>query len=101
MPPAFISDLAFSLSVVDTAGTSPTCLSRRRCLLSACTTVVSGHRHSRNDSSASASSVALSYALHGAAGKRVAWARHRQDRPFIGLSDERLLSCEARSPRHW
>ncbi|KAF9457373.1 hypothetical protein BDZ94DRAFT_1175700 [Collybia nuda] len=36
-----------------------------------------GHR--RNDSSASGSSVAHSYAMHGANGGRAAWARHRQD----------------------
>ncbi|KAF5376919.1 hypothetical protein D9615_007315 [Tricholomella constricta] len=35
--------------------------------------------HRRNDSSSSAQSVALSYAMHGANGGRAAWARHRQD----------------------
>jgi serine/arginine repetitive matrix protein 2 len=37
----------------------------------------SGHR--RNDSSTSASSVAQSYAMHGAGGGRASWARHRHD----------------------
>ncbi|RDB27260.1 hypothetical protein Hypma_004359 [Hypsizygus marmoreus] len=35
--------------------------------------------HRRNDSTSSAQSVALSYALHGANGGRAAWARHRQE----------------------
>ncbi|KAG6916979.1 hypothetical protein DXG01_004408 [Tephrocybe rancida] len=35
--------------------------------------------HRRNDSSSSAQSVALSYAMHGANGGRAAWARHRPD----------------------
>ncbi|KAK7047178.1 hypothetical protein VNI00_006844 [Paramarasmius palmivorus] len=34
--------------------------------------------HRRNDSSTSASSVAHSYAMHGASGGRAAWARHRR-----------------------
>lgn len=36
-----------------------------------------GHRH--NDSNTSASSMAFSYAMHGASSGRAAWARHRQD----------------------
>ncbi|KAI0354136.1 hypothetical protein OH77DRAFT_1405859 [Trametes cingulata] len=36
-----------------------------------------GHR--RNDSNTSASSVALSYAMHGAGGGRAAWAQHNRD----------------------
>ncbi|KAG5641013.1 hypothetical protein DXG03_006381 [Asterophora parasitica] len=35
--------------------------------------------HRRNDSSSSAQSVALSYAMHGASGGRAVWARHRQE----------------------
>ncbi|KAG5650532.1 hypothetical protein H0H81_011921 [Sphagnurus paluster] len=35
--------------------------------------------HRRNDSSSSAQSFALSYAMHGASGGRAAWARHRQE----------------------
>jgi len=35
--------------------------------------------HRRNDSSSSVSSMAHSYAMHGASGGRAAWARHRQD----------------------
>ncbi|KAF8629007.1 hypothetical protein AX17_005863 [Amanita inopinata Kibby_2008] len=35
--------------------------------------------HRRNDSSTSTSSVAMSYAMHGASGGRAAWARHRAD----------------------
>ncbi|GLB36845.1 hypothetical protein LshimejAT787_0311320 [Lyophyllum shimeji] len=35
--------------------------------------------HRRNDSTSSAQSVALSYAMHGASGGRAHWARHRQD----------------------
>ncbi|ESK93500.1 hypothetical protein Moror_1670 [Moniliophthora roreri MCA 2997] len=34
--------------------------------------------HRRNDSSTSASSIAHSYAMHGASGGRAAWARHRR-----------------------
>ncbi|KAI0746236.1 hypothetical protein C8Q80DRAFT_1271161 [Daedaleopsis nitida] len=37
------------------------------------------HQHRRNDSNTSASSVALSYAMHGAGGGRAAWARHARD----------------------
>lgn len=35
--------------------------------------------HRRNDSNTSASSVAISYAMHGATGGRATWARHRQE----------------------
>ncbi|THU90173.1 hypothetical protein K435DRAFT_864575, partial [Dendrothele bispora CBS 962.96] len=35
--------------------------------------------HRRNDSASSVSSMAHSYAMHGASGGRAAWARHRQD----------------------
>ncbi|KAI0666503.1 hypothetical protein C8Q78DRAFT_984185 [Trametes maxima] len=35
--------------------------------------------HLRNDSNTSASSVALSYAMHGAGGGRAAWAQHTRD----------------------
>ncbi|TBU22804.1 hypothetical protein BD311DRAFT_822465 [Dichomitus squalens] len=37
------------------------------------------HAHKRNDSNTSASSVALSYAMHGANGGRAAWASHTRD----------------------
>ena len=37
-----------------------------------------GH-HRRNESNTSASSVAMSYAMHGASGGRAAWARHNRD----------------------
>ena len=35
--------------------------------------------HLQNETSASSSSVAHSYAMYGANGERAAWARHRQD----------------------
>jgi serine/arginine repetitive matrix protein 2 len=38
-----------------------------------------GTHHRRNDSNTSASSVAISYAMHGATGGRATWARHRQE----------------------
>ena len=37
------------------------------------------HQHRRNESNTSASSVALSYAMHGAGGGRAEWARHARD----------------------
>ena len=48
----------------------------------------SGHGHSRNDSSASASSVALSYARHGANSGIGAWAAryHQQHRREVSVS---------------
>ncbi|EMD32355.1 hypothetical protein CERSUDRAFT_108803 [Gelatoporia subvermispora B] len=45
-----------------------------------------GHR--RNDSNTSGSSVAHSYALHGAYGGRAAWARHRQDASIDSVASE-------------
>jgi len=42
-----------------------------------------GHSHRRGDSSASVSSVALSYALHGANGGRATWAKHSRNDPSI------------------
>ena len=42
-----------------------------------------GHGHRRGDSSGSASSVALSYALHGANGGRATWAKHSRNDPSI------------------
>ncbi|KAI0828480.1 hypothetical protein BC628DRAFT_1316551 [Trametes gibbosa] len=38
-----------------------------------------GHGHRKNDSNTSASSVALSYAMHGAGGGRAAWAQHSRE----------------------
>ena len=48
-----------------------------------------GHGHRRGDSSGSVSSVALSYALHGANGGRATWAKHSRNDPSIDsmLSD--------------
>ena len=42
-----------------------------------------GHSHRRGDSSGSVSSVALSYALHGANGGRATWAKHSRNDPSI------------------
>jgi serine/arginine repetitive matrix protein 2 len=42
-----------------------------------------GHSHRRGDSSGSVSSVALSYALHGANGGRATWAKHTRNDPSI------------------
>ena len=42
-----------------------------------------GHGHRRGDSSGSVSSVALSYALHGANGGRATWAKHSRNDPSI------------------
>ena len=42
-----------------------------------------GHGHLRGDSSGSVSSVALSYALHGANGGRATWAKHSRNDPSI------------------
>ena len=42
-----------------------------------------GHSHRRGDSSGSVSSVALSYALHGANGGRATWAKHSRNDPSM------------------
>ena len=42
-----------------------------------------GHGHRRGDSSGSVSSVALSYAMHGANGGRATWAKHSRNDPSI------------------
>ena len=42
-----------------------------------------GHSHRRGDSGGSVSSVALSYALHGANGGRATWAKHSRNDPSI------------------
>jgi serine/arginine repetitive matrix protein 2 len=39
--------------------------------------------HRRNDSGTSASSVAYSYAMHGASGGKVAWAKHTRNDPSL------------------
>ncbi|CAL1710495.1 unnamed protein product [Somion occarium] len=44
--------------------------------------------HRRNDSNTSASSVAQSYAMHGAYGGRASWARHRPDLSIDSVSSE-------------
>ena len=52
-----------------------------------------GHGHRRGDSSGSVSSVALSYALHGANGGRATWAKHSRNDPSIDsiISDYSLM----------
>jgi len=42
-----------------------------------------GHSHCRGDSSGRVSSVALSYALHGANGGRATWAKHSRNDPSL------------------
>ncbi|KAF5333934.1 hypothetical protein D9758_018161 [Tetrapyrgos nigripes] len=44
--------------------------------------------HRRNDSNSSVSSIAHSYALHGANGGRAAWARHRQEASVDSVSSD-------------
>ena len=61
-------------SVVSTGGAPPVSLYNRS---------HHGHSHRRGDSSGSVSSVALSYALHGANGGRATWAKHSRNDPSI------------------
>ena len=61
-------------SVVSTGGAPPVSLYNRS---------HHGHGHRRGDSSGSVSSVALSYALHGANGGRATWAKHSRNDPSI------------------
>jgi len=61
-------------SVVSTSGAPPVSLYNRS---------HHGHSHRRGDSSGSVSSVALSYALHGANGGRATWAKHSRNDPSI------------------
>ena len=44
--------------------------------------------HRQNDSSASSSSVAMSYARHGANSGMVAWRRHRKEISIDSIDDE-------------
>ena len=53
-------------------------------------------QHRRNDSTTSASSVAQSYAMHGAGGGRAVWAR-----AIDGLDVERLLCCAPWASWDW
>jgi serine/arginine repetitive matrix protein 2 len=61
-------------SIVSTIGAPPVSLYNRS---------HHGHGHRRGDSSGSVSSVALSYALHGANGGRATWAKHSRNDPSI------------------
>ena len=61
-------------SVISTSGAPPVSLYNRS---------HHGHSHRRGDSSGSVSSVALSYALHGANGGRATWAKHSRNDPSI------------------
>ena len=61
-------------SIISTSGAPPVSLYNRS---------HHGHGHRRGDSSGSVSSVALSYALHGANGGRATWAKHSRNDPSI------------------
>jgi len=61
-------------SVISTVGAPPVSLYNRS---------NHGHSHRRGDSSGSVSSVALSYALHGANGGRATWAKHSRNDPSL------------------
>ena len=61
-------------SIISTSGAPPVSLYNRS---------HHGHSHRRGDSSGSVSSVALSYALHGANGGRATWAKHSRNDPSI------------------
>lgn len=61
-------------SIISAAGAPPVSLYNRS---------HHGHNHRRGDSSGSVSSVALSYALHGANGGRATWAKHSRNDPSI------------------
>ena len=71
-------------SIISTSGAPPVSLYNRS---------HHGHGHRRGDSSGSVSSVALSYALHGANGGRATWAKHSRNDPSIDsmISDYSLM----------
>ena len=71
-------------SIISTSGAPPVSLYNRS---------HHGHGHRRGDSSGSVSSVALSYALHGANGGRATWAKHSRNDPSIDsmISDHSFM----------